>query len=89
MLQTVIVFHLASRTTSYSISFHHFKLSSTKICGEYEKAFLIKFSNSLILYANQLHHHQRVKAALIITGNPNIFNASIASFSFLQAIDFG
>ena len=68
MLQTVIQLSKRSRTTSYSTSFHPFKLFSTNTWGEKEKAFSTSTSNSSSLSQKPEPRPPNAYAARTITG---------------------
>ena len=68
ILHTVMQLSNRSRTTSYSISFHPFRLFSTNTCGENEKAFSVKASNSFSLSQHPEPRPPKAYAARIMTG---------------------
>ena len=89
ILHTVIQLSYLSLTTSYSTSFQPFSDSSTRICGEYEKALAARCSSSFLLVQNPDPCPPRVYAALIIIGNPSLPVASRASSTVFTARDLG
>ena len=79
MLQTVMQLSKRSRTTSYSTSFHPFRLFSTSTCGENDNAFSTRDTSSSRLSQNPEPRPPRAYAARTITGYPSSSAAATAS----------